>query len=1523
MESENRERELREQMEVRIVALLMGETSAFETDELQEAMKKDPSLAAFHDEMRRTIDLVQEASKMPAGTQAATEEPKLSEERREALLSKFREKEVIELPMVKFNWTVINRWLVWGSAAAIVLLLAAMMLPALSKAKAKAQRMSAINNLKESQLALRWDVRSAPEASTPAPENIELFNAPAKTEATKSAGIPMGVNTAPSGNMVVAYDAEPAKLTPPPVAPPKIFMPGRDSDGDGGGAIAGGDLFADVRTTGKASALTDAAQEAKLKDGLAISHRLETTRGNHEAKAGADPAAAAPSIVSANRNVAEGIQAGTDLAMNGRNETRGLGVEMAPLPVQLPLPTLKGTPDDLPSGPHIEPLTSRYATASPGGGSGGGGGAGGAAVVGRTDLQPKTPAPAPAASEPAQTEAHIKLNGVASFESKQALFATTADAPNMSPKPGGSPAASMVINETMYAAEAQKKNQSIEWTELANPSDKPITLGNYAYNISGAKADEKLAKAGNLSVELKQDGSAIVTPAKPVVNGWQHNMSAGYTTAQPESPKAGLGAIAAGAQHQLALQADGNVLAWGADGTAQLPPQNKVVEAVNGTYRNSLALDEDRARRSGEIVVPTDAQKFYRMRKDGEAPQAVPTSRTAIREQDEEKLARTLTDLGGEAESLEKGRAVNNPHSDLAEGNAFKFKAGTFRDGLDVSGLSSMAAAPSTPAALVAPPPAKPSVVVADEKPKVTIESRFATADDKTWNILFGDSAAGGGNPKPSAAASTPATPPAAAPAPMFGWAATTKGFYDDNYRTKESLAELGDKLADSADKSLRLNAGKIGGNGTIMKEGESTALAGGSRAGGGNYFVGAIFDKPLSSSAKGAKLPSLDLLGSAKSPEAKGETTASGNVSMITNGYMPPTSTPAAIVESKPKTAISGDAADFEDSGALQEYMKTNRGGVYSVNIAGYVNTSDGRRFKGEVPTDVKDLDAIVAVTNAVSGFQGNVAVLGNDYIALPKVELADGSKQQTLGEELRQQAAEKDKKKLVQELAKVSNELKAEVKDQRKLEVGSPTDTVGKSMGVSTAGRSSFASRMEQRVEKAVRKPAGPPPTPQPEIATRDNAFSTFSLNVSDVSFKLAASSLESGALPDPASVRVEEFLNAFNYRDPAPAPGARLAFAWERARYPFGHNRDLLRFSVQTAARGREAQKPLNLVLLMDCSGSMERPDRVEIMHQALKVLADKLQPQDKISVVAFARTARLLVDGLPGGKKKEFLDKVMDINPEGGTNLEEAMKLAYLTAARHFMAQGMNRVILLTDGAANLGNVEPEVLKERVVAHRAKGIALDCFGIGWEGYNDDLLEILSRNGDGRYGFLDRPEQAAPDFANQLAGALNVAAADVKTQVEFNPERVQSWRQIGYAKHQLTKQQFRDNSVDAAEIAASEAGNALYVVQANPDGNGPIGVVRVRYKVPDTGEYVEQEWTIPYQPKVAAMDQGSPAMRLACASAAFGEWLSQSPYAAEVKLAELQRYLSDVPRAFAPDPRPQQLVTMIRQAQDLSGQ
>ena len=453
---------------------------------------------------------------------------------------------------------------------------------------------------------------------------------------------------------------------------------------------------------------------------------------------------------------------------------------------------------------------------------------------------------------------------------------------------------------------------------------------------------------------------------------------------------------------------------------------------------------------------------------------------------------------------------------------------------------------------------------------------------------------------------------------------------------------------------------------------------------------------------------------------------------------------------------------------------------------------------------------------------------------------------------------------------------------------------------------------------------KPAEPSVvyTPKPETVTEENAFSTFSLNVSDVSFKTAFASLQSNKLPQPSDVRSEEFLNALEYRDPMPRAGEPVAFNWERARSPFTHDRDIIRFSVKTAALGRQPGRAVNLVCLLDNSGSMEREDREMIVTQALTVLARKLTPNDRVSLVTFSRTPHVRIDGMRGGQGEAFLKASTGWRPQGGTHIEKALTQAYKTARKHFVKGGNNRVILLTDGAANMGNVDPYKLRETVEANRKQGIALDCFGIGWEGYNDNLLEVLARNGDGRYGFLNQPSQAVDEFEKKLLGAFQVAASDVKVQVEWNEKRVRVYRQVGYLRHQLKKEDFRNNKVDAAEISAAESGNAMYVVQVDEGGEGPLGVVRVRYKKPFTREYTELEWSLAYEEAALPLEQSSPAMKLASVSATFAEWLARNPYSEGVQLADLQGLMAGLASVYGTDPRPAELEEMIRKARIFEG-
>ena len=506
-------------------------------------------------------------------------------------------------------------------------------------------------------------------------------------------------------------------------------------------------------------------------------------------------------------------------------------------------------------------------------------------------------------------------------------------------------------------------------------------------------------------------------------------------------------------------------------------------------------------------------------------------------------------------------------------------------------------------------------------------------------------------------------------------------------------------------------------------------------------------------------------------------------------------------------------------------------------------------------------------------------------------------------------------------EEVTLSSTRSKAEKKNAMPLSLGEEVDKGRMLLGRAEAlaekdglERSEIPSTQQPQPSASISHP--------PEKEALQDPISTFSLNVSDVSFELAKASLEQGRLPDPVHIRSEQFLNAFDYQDPLTHSQESISFFWERGPHPWAHRREVLRLSMRASSSGREMGRPMHLVLLLDHSGSMERSDRRSIIQDALQQLCQALKPKDKLSVVGFANRPRLWVDGASAENPESLLARIENLQPEGGTHLEDALTLAYEVAHQHFVPEGINRVILLTDGAANLGDVRPERLSQQVEAERIKGIALDCFGVGWEGFNDTLLERLSRNGDGRYGFLNDVRTAGTTFADMLAGSLKVAASNVKVQVEWNPRRIRRWRQMGYAMHQLRADQFRDASVDAGELAAAESGQALYILEADDQGEGPIATVRVRYLSPETSQYAEKEWVIPYRSQVALPEEVSPSLRLATTAGLFAEWLNGHPHAIALSIPELQSWYRPVPIAYGNASRPRDLERMLEQARSISG-
>ncbi|MFP4493626.1 MAG: von Willebrand factor type A domain-containing protein [Puniceicoccaceae bacterium] len=370
-------------------------------------------------------------------------------------------------------------------------------------------------------------------------------------------------------------------------------------------------------------------------------------------------------------------------------------------------------------------------------------------------------------------------------------------------------------------------------------------------------------------------------------------------------------------------------------------------------------------------------------------------------------------------------------------------------------------------------------------------------------------------------------------------------------------------------------------------------------------------------------------------------------------------------------------------------------------------------------------------------------------------------------------------------------------------------------------------------EREPKPQPRPAPPPAQPARFTDTGRDNFSTFSLNVTDVSFQLAARQLEQGIAPDPRSIRQEEFYNAFDYRDPAPAAGEPVRFEVESATVPGSHNRKVVRLAVKTAAQSGAAGKPAQITFAVDNSGSMQRSDRKSTIQAAFDRLTDGLGPRDRINIVTFATDSRLeLLQSPPSNPSG--IKAALNSAPEGGTNLEKGLATAYGVAARYYDPAYGNRVVLLSDGIANLGRTEADQLAGMIEGNRNRGIAFDGFGIGWENLNDPLLAELARNGDGHYAFLNAPADAEKIFARALSRSLQSVARDVKVQVEWNADRVRRFRLIGYETHLLKKEDFRNDAVDAAEMAAEETGNAIYLVELKPNGTGPLGTARVRFKM-----------------------------------------------------------------------------------------
>ena len=436
-------------------------------------------------------------------------------------------------------------------------------------------------------------------------------------------------------------------------------------------------------------------------------------------------------------------------------------------------------------------------------------------------------------------------------------------------------------------------------------------------------------------------------------------------------------------------------------------------------------------------------------------------------------------------------------------------------------------------------------------------------------------------------------------------------------------------------------------------------------------------------------------------------------------------------------------------------------------------------------------------------------------------------------------------------------------------------------------------------------------------PFIDTDDDNLSTFGLDVDTASYTVARGYIESGHLPPADAVRVEEFLNYFDYGD-RPPEDADFAIHSEGAESPFGEGPDyrLLRFAIVGREIAAADRRPAVLTFLVDVSGSMQRQDRIEAVKHALRMLLGQLGPADRVGLVTYSDSARILLE--PTGDLSSIYGAIQRLHAGGSTNLQDGLQLAYELAARHQQSDSINRIILCSDGVANVGDTAAEQILESVRDGIAGGIEISTIGFGLGNYNDILMERLADRGNGNYYYVDSREEAGRVFVENLTGTLETIGADAKLQVEFNPETVSRYRLLGYENRDVADRRFRDDTVDAGEIGAGHRVTALYEIKLHPhvSRRARLATLRLRYLSVRTGQVEEIEEAVRAAALATRWQSSSSAMKLATIVAEFAEVLRSSYWARESSLEAVQRRAQDLDLdpVLRSDPRVSELLGLV---------
>lgn len=395
-------------------------------------------------------------------------------------------------------------------------------------------------------------------------------------------------------------------------------------------------------------------------------------------------------------------------------------------------------------------------------------------------------------------------------------------------------------------------------------------------------------------------------------------------------------------------------------------------------------------------------------------------------------------------------------------------------------------------------------------------------------------------------------------------------------------------------------------------------------------------------------------------------------------------------------------------------------------------------------------------------------------------------------------------------------------------------------------------YAKRMAMPAAVAAAAPgflAPPPPPPAPPYSqpantekyaqrednpvqrTREQPLSTFSIDVDTGSYTNVRRMLNDGLRPPADAVRAEEFINYFDYGHAAPTSLATpFKVSTELAPAPWNAQRQLLMIGIKGYEVPKKNLPPANLVFLIDTSGSMNSPDKLPLLKSAFSMLAKQLRPQDRISIVVYAGSAGLVLPPTPGDRQEEILAALDRLQAGGSTNGGDGIRLAYATARQAYVKNGVNRVILATDGDFNVGTVDNNALETMVADQRKSGVALTTLGFGSGNYNDELSEKLADVGDGNHAYIDTLQEARKVLVEEMGSTLMTIARDVKIQIEFNPAQVAEYRLIGYENRLLKREDFANDKVDAGDIGAGHEVTALY--ELTPVGSSATRLPALRY-------------------------------------------------------------------------------------------